>query len=86
MRIKNYTMKKIFKVISVLTLVTFLGITNPIIAQDANSPATTQNADDNDDNSGKIGLAGLLGLLGLLGLRRRDKNDDRRYTTTNPGR
>ena len=75
-------MKTITKVLTVFTITAFLGFANPIIAQDASSPATTQTANNGDDNSGKIGLAGLLGLLGLLGLRRKDKTEDRRYSTS----
>jgi MYXO-CTERM domain-containing protein len=80
-------MKKIRTVLSALAIVTFLGISQPVIAQD-NPATTTQTTDDDedDDNSGKIGLVGLLGLLGLLGLRKKDRNDDRKYTTTNPPR
>jgi MYXO-CTERM domain-containing protein len=80
-------MRKIPKVMSVLALITFLGITNPTIGQVAADNPTTQNArDDDDDDSGKLGLVGLIGLAGLLGLRRRDRNDERKYTTTNPPR
>ena len=77
-------MKKITKGFSALLLVTLLGFSTPSIAQSAGQD-TTQNADrDDNDDSGKFGLAGLLGLLGLLGLRKR--NDDKKYTTTNPNR
>ena len=78
-------MKKITKGFSALLLVTVLGFSTPSIAQSAGQD-TTQNADrDDDDDSGKLGLVGLLGLLGLLGLRKR-RDDDRKYTTTNPNR
>jgi|GEM_PF-6349300 len=80
-------MKKVTKPLAVLALSVFLGSVNPVVAQSADTPTTTnQNVedDDNDDN-GKYGLAGLLGLLGLLGLRKKD-GDDKRYTTTTPNR
>ena len=81
----KYKMKKITKGLSVLLLVTFLGVSSPSLAQTDQTP-TTQNAnDDDDDNSGKLGLVGLLGLLGLLGLRK-NKNDERKYSTTNTPR
>lgn len=73
-------MKKVSKMLGVLALTAFLGLTNPVVAQTADSPTTTTQTDDEDDDSGKIGLAGLLGLLGLLGLRR--NKDDKKYTTT----
>ena len=80
-------MKKITKGFSVLVLVTCLGFSSPSLAQSADQTPTTQNVndDDDDDNSGKIGLVGLLGLLGLLGLRK-NRTDDRKYSTTNSPR
>jgi MYXO-CTERM domain-containing protein len=78
-------MKKVTKLMSVLALTVFLGITSPVIAQTTdNTTGTTATTDDGDDDSGKWGLAGLLGLLGLLGLRRKD--DDRHRTTTSTNR
>jgi hypothetical protein len=78
-------MKKIIKLLSVLSLAFFLGISSPIIAQssgDAAGTTTTTAGDDDNDDNGKWGLAGLLGLLGLLGLRKRDDNHRSRSTTT----
>ena len=78
-------MKKITKGLSVLLLVTFLGVSSPSLAQTDQSPTTQVANTDDDDNSGKLGLVGLLGLLGLLGLRK-NKNDERKYSTTNTPR
>ena len=78
-------MKKVTKLLSVLTFSLFLGISSPVMAQtgDAGTTTTTTTDDDedDDDDNGKWGLAGLLGLLGLLGLRKRD-DDHRNHTTT----
>ena len=75
-------MKKITKLLGVLTLTAFLGIVSPFVvsAQTSDNTTATTGRDDNDDDgdNGKWGLAGLLGLLGLLGLKRRD--DDRKGT------
>jgi MYXO-CTERM domain-containing protein len=78
-------MKKITKILAVVTLSAFLGVNNPAMAQnDQTGTTTTTTTDDNDDDDdgdeGKWGLLGLLGLAGLLGLKRRD-NDTHRTTT-----
>lgn len=79
-------MQKIMKGFSVLVVVIFLGISSPSVAQSNDPVVTTQNTDDDDDdNSDKIGLLGLLGLLGLIGLKK-NKDNDKRYTTNNPNR
>jgi MYXO-CTERM domain-containing protein len=81
---KPSKMKKVTKLMGVLTLTVFLGISSPAIAQTGDNTAgttTTMDDDDNDD-TGKWGLAGLLGLLGLLGLRKRDDDNRHRNTTT----
>jgi MYXO-CTERM domain-containing protein len=76
-------MKKITKILAVVTLSAFLGATNPVMAQTdqtGTTTTTTDDADDDDGDEGKWGLLGLLGLAGLLGLKRRD-NDTHRTTT-----
>ena len=79
-------MIKIIKGFSVLLFIVFLGIHSTAVAQAVEPTNTTQTTDDDDDDdNGKIGLVGLLGLLGLLGLRR-NKTDERKYTTTNTPR
>ena len=78
-------MKKVKKLFSVLVLTAALACVHPanVVAQSTDNPATSRTADDDDDDdSGKIGLVGLLGLLGLLGLKRRDRDDNKKYTTT----
>ena len=77
-------MKKIAKIMGILTFSFFLAMTTPVAAQNPDTTTTTTSTvdDDDDGDEGKWGLAGLLGLLGLLGLKRRD-NNDRPRTTTN---
>lgn len=75
-------MKKVTRALAVLSLATFLGFTNPAVAQSTDDAMTnTRTTDNGHDDSGKWGLLGLAGLLGLLGLRKRD---DRRPTHSNP--
>lgn len=79
-------MKKLTKVFAIATISIFLGVSQPVIAQNNADTTTTRTADDaDDDGDDEWGLIGLLGLAGLLGLKRRDR-DDRRTTTatTNP--
>ena len=80
---KSFKMKFV-KLISAVTLMFFISATNPVIAQNTDNTTTTTATtdDDDDDDNDNWGLAGLLGLLGLLGLRKRDRDDDRRTTTT----
>ncbi len=78
-------MKKVTKVLAVLTMSIFLGVTNPVVAQSTGGGATTTEVDGesdaDDDGDDEWGLLGLLGLAGLLGLKRRDRDDHK--TTTN---
>ena len=75
-------MKHLKKTLGVITLFTFLAVSNPVSAQTDNTTGTTATRDDDNDDMGKWGLAGLLGLLGLLGLRRKD-DDHRNRTNVN---
>lgn len=65
-----------------------LGTSSAAIASTVTDPAvTTIPAEDDDDgDKGLWGLAGLIGLAGLLGLKRRERDDDRRTTTTGSNR
>lgn len=76
-------MKTATKVMAVLTMSLFLGITNPVVAQNTGTGTTTEvdrENDGDDDGDDEWGLLGLLGLAGLLGLKRRDRDDHRPNT------
>ena len=78
-------MKNNTKFIGLMALSACLLCSSPdVVAQasPSDNTATKRDYNDGDDDNGKWGLAGLIGLVGLLGLRGRDKDYDRRTTTT----